>query len=118
MARAVFGDDGSLLMGSADVELCAADVAFIAQAATDPAQEASMRAQFANGVQGYVDDRRADGPGWASFDITSVTCPVVVLHGSDDTIVGPVNAHHTTSLVPQATLRLSLIHISEPTRPY
>ncbi len=110
VARAVFGDDGSLLMGSADVELCAADVAFIAQAATDPAQEASMRAQFANGVQGYVDDRRADGPGWASFDITSVTCPVVVLHGSDDTIVGPVNAHHTTSLVPQATLRIEEGH--------
>ena len=81
-------------------------MAFIAQAATDPAQEVSMRAQFAHGVQGYVDDRRADGPGWVSFDITAVDCPVVLLHGSEDTIVDPVNAQHTTSLIPQATLRI------------
>lgn len=79
VARAVFGDDGSLLMTALGADLCAADMAFIEQAATDPAQEISMRAQFANGVQGYVDDRRADGPGWVSFDITAVECPVVAL---------------------------------------
>ena len=65
-----------------------------------------MRAQFANGVQGYVDDRLADGPGWVSFDVTAVRCPVVVLHGRDDTIVNPLNARHTASLIPQTTLRL------------
>jgi len=59
-------------------------------------------------VQGYVDDRLADGVGWTSFDVSSVSCPVVVLHGSDDTIVDPVNAHHTASLLPQATLRIEL----------
>ena len=69
-----------------------------------------MRAQFANGVQGYVDDRLADGVGWVSFDVASVGCPVVVVHGSDDTIVGPVNAHHTVSLIPQATLRIQEGH--------
>jgi pimeloyl-ACP methyl ester carboxylesterase len=106
VARAVFGDDGSRLMTALDEDLCAADMAFIAQAATDPAQEISMQAQFAHGVQGYVDDRRADGPGWVSFDITAVACPVVVLHGREDTIVDPVNAEHTTSLIPQATLRI------------
>ena len=110
VARAGFGDDGSLMMSSADTELCAADLAFLAQAATDPAQEVLMRAQFANGVQGYVDDRRADGPGWVSFDVSAVDCPVVVLHGSDDTIVGPVNAHHTASLIPQATLVIAPGH--------
>jgi pimeloyl-ACP methyl ester carboxylesterase len=106
VARAAFGDDGSRAMSTMDADLCAADKAFIAHAATGPAQEVSMRAQFANGVQGYVDDRRADGPGWVSFDVTAVGCPVVVVHGSDDTIVDPVNAHHTASLIPQATLRI------------
>ncbi len=94
------------MMNGEGAELCAADMAFIAQAATDPAQAVSLQAQFAHGVQGYVDDRLADGPGWVSFDATAITCPVVVLHGSDDTIVGPVNADHTTSLIPQATLRI------------
>jgi hypothetical protein len=51
-----------------------------------------VRAQFANGVQGYVDDRLADRSGWVSLDPNAVTCPVVVLHGTDDTIVGLVNA--------------------------
>ncbi len=107
IARAQFGDDGSLMFElSGSAGLCAADMAFIQQAATDPNQPASMAAQFANGVQGYVDDRFADGVGWASFDVSAVSCPVVVLHGSDDTIVDPVNAHHTASLIPQATLRL------------
>jgi pimeloyl-ACP methyl ester carboxylesterase len=105
-ARAAFGDDGSLMMSSGGVELCAADLAFVEQAAMDPGQEASMKAQFANGVQGYVDDRLADGPGWVSFDVAAVRCPVTVLHGSDDTIVDPMNAHHTAALLPQATLRI------------
>ena len=107
VARAVFGDDGSLLMTTLGRDLCAADTAFIAQAATDPAQETSMRAQFAHGVQGYVDDRRADGPGWVSFDITAVDCPVVVLHGSEDTIVDPVNAQHTSESLPRRALATS-----------
>jgi pimeloyl-ACP methyl ester carboxylesterase len=45
-----------------------------------------------------------------SFDIAAVECPVVVVHGSDDTIVNPVNARHTTSLIPQATLRIEEGH--------
>lgn len=107
VAREQFGDDGTkmLLSGNAG-NLCAADLAFLEQAATDPGQAASTAARFANGVQGYVDDRLADGVGWTSFDVSAVSCPVVVLHGSDDTIVGPVNAHHTASLLPQATLRI------------
>ena len=73
-------------------------------------QRFPRRAQFANGVQGYVDDRLADGVGWVSFDVAAVSCPVVVLHGSDDTIVGPVNASHTASLIPQARLRFEEAH--------
>ena len=45
-------------------------------------------------------------PVCTSFDITAVDCPVILLHGSEDNIVDPVNAQHTSSLIPQATLRI------------
>jgi pimeloyl-ACP methyl ester carboxylesterase len=58
------------------------------------------------GVQGYVDDRRADAPGWFSFDVSKVSCPVTICHGEADTIVPVLAAHHTHSLLPQSELRL------------
>jgi pimeloyl-ACP methyl ester carboxylesterase len=61
---------------------------------------------FAHGVQGYVDDRIADGVGWGSFDVSRVRCPVVVLHGGSDPIVPVAHAHHTAALVPGAKLRV------------
>jgi pimeloyl-ACP methyl ester carboxylesterase len=68
-----------------------------------PKQMAEM---FAFGVQGYVDDRLADGPGWGSFDASRITCPVTVLHGDSDFIVPVAQAHHTARLVPGAKLRV------------
>jgi pimeloyl-ACP methyl ester carboxylesterase len=65
-----------------------------------------MPEMFAFGVQGYVDDRLADGPGWGTFDVSRVTCPVTVLHGDSDLIVPVAQAHHTAQLVPGAKLRV------------
>ena len=69
---------------------------------------------FAHGVQGYVDDRIADGVGWESFDVSAVRAPTVVLHGSDDSIVNIEQAHHTAGLVPGARLKIveGLAHLS------
>ena len=66
----LFGEDGSKFQSAfADPPLPQADI----DAITDPAllEGAQLReqARFANGVEGYVDDRLADGPGWSSFDI-------------------------------------------------
>src|SRR5262245_39200878 len=61
---------------------------------------------FAQGVVGYIDDRLADGVGWVSFDVQRIACPVIVLHGTHDTMVPVAQAHHTQSLVPGATLEL------------
>jgi pimeloyl-ACP methyl ester carboxylesterase len=84
-----------------------ADVAVIRAGIADPAAAAAGDAlKFANGMQGYVDDRRADAPGWFSFDVGKVTCPVVICHGESDTVVPVLAAHHTKSLVPHAELRL------------
>ena len=40
---------------------------------------------FTSGVEGYVDDRLANG--WATFDVERITCPVTVLHGADDGMI-------------------------------
>jgi len=61
-------------------------------------------AMFAHGLQGYTDDRLADGAGWITFDVSSIQCPVTVLHGRSDRMVDVIHAHHTAGLVPGAKL--------------
>lgn len=106
-ARGQFGDDGSKMLTAAgeNAPLAEADMAMF----TDPAFLAGMMEavppMFAWGVQGYTDDRLADGPGWGGFDVHAVTCPVVVLHGTADTICPPINGETTARLVPNAHLR-------------
>ena len=103
-----FGADGSKMLTSATgpSTLPPADLALMA----DPEFMAGMlRAfpeMFANGVQAYVDDRLADGPGWGSFDVAKIRCPVTVLHGERDSIVPVAHARHTAEIVPGAKLRV------------
>ena len=66
----------------------------------------NIQEMFAQGVGGYTDDRLADGGGWGSFDVSAITCPVMVLHGSIDTFIPVAHAYHTVALVPGATLRI------------
>jgi pimeloyl-ACP methyl ester carboxylesterase len=114
LAAGVFGEDGSKLAQGGTDELPAADIAMF----SDPVFLAGMvdafPAMFAQGLQGYVDDRLADGPGWGSFDVGAVSCPVLVLHGSEDTLVPVGHAHHTAEVVPGARLRVvdGLAHLS------
>ncbi|KAI9016133.1 Alpha/Beta hydrolase protein [Hyaloraphidium curvatum] len=108
-AERVFGADGSGMRGLlSTVPLAPADLeALAALASADPAAlQADAAASFAHGVQGYVDDRLADGPGWVSFDAAAVRCPVAVVHGDADAIVPLLQAEHTAALVPHAELRV------------
>ncbi len=85
-----------------------ADLALFADPTWLMAMMEGASAMFAFGVQGYTDDRIADGVGRGSFDVSTIRCPVEVLHGGADTIV-PVahaHAHHTASMVPGATLHI------------
>jgi pimeloyl-ACP methyl ester carboxylesterase len=108
---AMFGEDGSGMLSRASggenaPGLPPADQALLADPAFLEGFLAGFPAMFAHGVQGYVDDRLADGVGWGSFDVARVRCPVVVLHGGADTIVPVAHARYTASLVPGAKLRI------------
>jgi pimeloyl-ACP methyl ester carboxylesterase len=107
IATEVFGADGSQmtqLMG--DAGLAPADMALLAQPEFITGWMSALPEMFAHGATGYTDDRRADGPGWESFDVSDVVCPVVIVHGGADTIVPVANAHHTAELLPGAELRI------------
>lgn len=65
---------------------------------------AAFRAMFAQGLEGYADDRLGDGAGWGTFDVASIRCPVTVLHGRSGRMVDVIHAHHTAELIPGANL--------------
>jgi|SRR6516225_8426465 pimeloyl-ACP methyl ester carboxylesterase len=107
IATDVFGSDGSkMLTSAAGPDLAPADQALLRDPAFLSGMMSSFPAMFAQGLAGYVDDRLADGPGWGSFDVTRITCPVTVLHGDSDSIVPVAHARHTAALVPGASLRI------------
>ena len=100
------GENGSRMVEMA-AQLPPSDAALFA----DPSWLGSMRAEavpamFAFGFEGYADDRIADKAGWVDFDVSAITCPVIVLHGSEDVICDPRQARHTSELVPGAELRI------------
>ena len=103
-----FGADGSKMFSSAAAPstLPPADQALLSDPAFMSGMLKAFPEMFANGVQAYVDDRLADGPGWGSFDVNRVRCPVTVLHGERDSIVPVAQAHHTAAIVPGAKLRV------------
>ena len=65
---------------------------------------AAFRAMFAQGLEGYADDRLADGAGWITFDVASTRCPATVLHSRSDQMADVIHARHTAELIPGANL--------------
>ncbi len=108
VAAQQFGEDGSKMLSSdtAREMLAEADKALL----TDPAQAAAFASSlpFAQGLQGYADDRLADAPanGWSDFNTADINCRVLVIHGEDDRIVPVAHAHHTAQTLARcSTLR-------------
>lgn len=116
IAEGQFGADGSKLFTPPDdvPPLPPADLALFTDPVWMTAMATSGAAMFAQGVQGYADDRIADGVGWVSFDVSAVHAPTIVLHGSDDSIVNVAQAGHTASLVAGARTKIvdGLAHLS------
>jgi pimeloyl-ACP methyl ester carboxylesterase len=116
LAAERFGEDGSKMFTPPEDAplLPTADLALLSDPAWQAAMAAAGPAMFAHGVQGYADDRIADGPGWGTFDPGAVRAPTIVLHGREDSIVDVAQAAHTASLVPGARTKIveGLAHLS------
>ncbi len=105
-AEASHGIDGTKIIESADgPPLPPSDQAML-QHPWGQRWITTLPDMFAHGVEGYTDDRLADGDGWTTFDVADIACPVIVLHGSADVIANPIHARHTASIVPDAQLRI------------
>jgi len=98
------GEDGSTMRADIEAVLAPSDLALFRDPGWMQEAMAGFPAMFAHGLQGYTDDRLADGAGWVTFDVTSIRCPVTVLHGGSDRMVDVIHAHHTAELVPDAEL--------------
>ena len=100
------GEDGHKLRDGLGPALAPSDRAMFTDPQWMKAAMAAFPVMFAQGLEGYTDDRLADGPGWVSFDAAAIRCPVVVLHGGRDVIVDPVHARHTVDILPNARLAI------------
>jgi pimeloyl-ACP methyl ester carboxylesterase len=103
----IIGPDGKGLLSQAPTRpIPPADIAVLMDPVNLAGYAEASTEMFRFGVQGFTDDRLADGVGWASFDVNRIKCPTVVLHGAADPIVVPAQAEHTASVVPGAELRM------------
>ena len=99
------GEGGSKMRGEGmAAALAPSDLALLRDPEWAKDAGAAFSAMFAQGLEGYTDDRLADGPGWVTFDVTAIRCPVTVLHGGSDRMVDVIHAYHTAELVPNAEL--------------
>jgi pimeloyl-ACP methyl ester carboxylesterase len=99
------GEDGSKMRGAGMAAgLAPSDLELFRDPGWMREATAAFQAMFAQGLEGFTDDRLADGPGWVSFDVKAIRCPVTVLHGRSDRIVNVIHAHHTAGLIRSAEL--------------
>jgi pimeloyl-ACP methyl ester carboxylesterase len=117
-ATEAHGEGGSKMRAGMAAVLAASDVELFGSAPWMTQAAAAFRAMFAQGLEGYADDRLADGGGWVSFDAAAIQCPVTVLHGASDRIVDVIHARHTAELIPGAGLAVfdDLGHFSITTK--
>ena len=107
IVRQQLGPRGEMTrLDSPIILLADSDKRFFADTAWSRAWDSFIPEMFAQGLAGYADDRLADGRGWVSFDVRSISCPVTVLHGTHDTFVPVAQARYTQSLIPGARLEL------------
>jgi pimeloyl-ACP methyl ester carboxylesterase len=101
------GENGSKLLGGGmDAALADSDRQLFADPTWMTDTMTGFPAMFTFGLQGYADDRIADGSGWTGFDVTQIRCPVTVLHGTQDRMVDIIHPRHTAELIPGADLIL------------
>ena len=79
----VHGENGSKMRGDGMAAgLAPSDQALFRDARWIKEAPAAFRAMFAQGLEGYTDDRLADSPGWVTFDVAAIRCTATVLQSS------------------------------------
>ncbi|HEY1004881.1 MAG TPA: hypothetical protein VGD83_35130 [Streptosporangiaceae bacterium] len=72
-ATGAHGEGGSKMRGAGmAAALTASDAELFGSPASMTEAPAAFRAMFAQGLEGYTDDRLADGAGWITFDVASI----------------------------------------------
>ncbi len=99
-----YGEDGSHFF-EGELDLGPTDNAWLSVESNAAALLAAMGEAFRQGVVGYAHDIWVQGRPW-SFDMSTISCPVIVAHGEDDHLVPLAHSRHTASMIPGAQLRI------------
>ncbi len=100
-----YGIDGSGFFDGGDIDLGPVDDAWLADGSNLASLMATMAEAFRPGVVGYAHDITVQGRPW-NFDPTTITAPVIVVHGADDHLVPLAHSRHTAALIPGSELRI------------
>ena len=103
-----FGADGGRFLDWMDSDsggddLGAPDETYLSDTASLEALLATMAEAFAQGIGGYAGDVHVEAQPW-SFDPTTISVPVDIVHGAEDHLAPLAHAHHNHELVPGSTL--------------
>jgi pimeloyl-ACP methyl ester carboxylesterase len=96
------GVDGSGLMEH-DLHMCQADEAFLADPEVGHGLLTSMQEAFRQGTGGFAQDITIENRPWA-FDPSSITVPVRVLHGEDDSLLPLGHSRRNAEVITGAVL--------------
>lgn len=100
-----FGTDGSRFMAASALAMPEPDEHLYEDERIAALLTAARAEAWRQGVVGYASDIVVQGRPWL-FDASSITAPLLVLHGELDTLLPLAHSRHTADLVPGAELRI------------
>ena len=97
-----YGEDGARFFDS-PMDLSPPDAKVMEDEAMMAGLLPTFAEAFVQGVAGYAQDITVQGRAW-TFDVGSISCPVHVYHGEQDTIIPISHGRHTAEVIAGATL--------------
>jgi pimeloyl-ACP methyl ester carboxylesterase len=97
-----YGDDGARFLDSL-MDLSPPDAKVMEDEAMMAGLLPTVAEAFVQGVAGYAQDITVQGRAW-TFDVGSISCPVRVYHGEQDTIIPISHGRHTAEVIAGSTL--------------
>jgi pimeloyl-ACP methyl ester carboxylesterase len=100
-----YGPDGARFFDAAGLEFPAPDLALLESGSAAEAIQGAVAEAFRQGVAGYAQDVFVQRQPW-TFDPATIRCSVLLLHGTEDTVVPVEHSRHTAEAIPRAELRM------------